>query len=74
MLCYYGFSFVSFNFWKRNTAMKSSETKVECPVCGVLVSRDWLNNHIGVTAFYERKGSLQKSKEHANYQFSKIKK
>lgn len=54
--------------------MKNTDNKEPCPVCGKMISRDWINNHIGVTAFYERKSRLQKSKDHVNYQFSKLKK
>jgi hypothetical protein len=52
--------------------MKSSEIKEKCPICGKLVGKEGLNKHISITAFYEKRGNLQRSKDHLNYKFSKL--
>ena len=52
--------------------MKSSELMTECPVCGKLVSKEWVDKHIIRMTYLEKTSKLHRSKDHVNYQYSRL--
>lgn len=53
--------------------MKSSETLVPCPACGVMTSRDFMSFHISRMKQLEGKSNAQREKVHLNYGYSLLK-